>query len=120
MLGGLETHPLLAGTPNAWRLVRGLALWTLWCLRNSLQSFPDRPAEPHFPAASAIPAFNARLKTRLVEEFFSPSRGLKPELWAPLAAPQGASLAFCALLVGGLHPLIHVLLNRNGPAHGPV
>jgi hypothetical protein len=47
---------------RAWRLVRGLALWTLWCLRNSLQSFPDRPAEPHFPAASAIPAFNARLK----------------------------------------------------------
>ena len=105
---------------RAWRLVRGLALWTLWCLRNSLQSFPDRPAEPHFPAASAIPAFNARLKTRLVEEFFSPSRGLKPELWAPLAAPQGASLAFCALLGGGLHPLIPVLLNRNGPVQGPV
>ena len=71
-------------------------------------------------SASAIPAFNVRLKTRLVEEFFSPSRGLKPELWAPLAAPQGASLAFCALLGGGLHPLIPVLLNRNGPVQGPV
>jgi hypothetical protein len=89
---------------RAWRLVRGLALWTLWCLRNSLQSFPDRPAEPHFPAASAIPAFNARLKTRLVEEFFSPSRGLKPELWAPLAAPQGASLACVAARRGAAPP----------------
>jgi len=48
------------------------------------------------------------------------SLGLKPELWAPLAAPQGASLAFCALLGGGLHPLIPVLLNRNGPVQGPV
>jgi hypothetical protein len=119
-------EPLRAALPascadvRAWRLVRGLALWTLWCLRNSLQSFPDRPAEPHFSAAAAIPAFNARLKTRLVEEFFSPSRGLKPELWAPLAAPQGASLAFCALLGGGLHPLIPALLNRHGPVHGPV
>ena len=118
--------PLRADLPSscvdmrAWRLIRGLVLWTLWCLRNSLQSFPDRPAEPHFPASSAIPAFNARLKTRLVEEFFSPSRGLKPEMWAPLAAPQGASLAFCALLGGGLHPLIPALLDQNGPVQGPV
>ena len=135
-------EPLRADPPSsrvdvrAWRLVRGLALWTLWCLRNSLQSFPDRPAEPHFSGGRRRPGVQcasqsappggvllpiSRAETRAVGSARSPARlslGVLRVAWRGAAPPHPCtaepSRSSAGPCVAGFY-LLHLLLCSAQP-----
>ena len=99
------SHRATAAELAVWRIIRGEAIWAIWTLRNSQYSFPDKPAQPHYAVERVATLFDVRLCQRIIEEIYSPSRGLTVAHWSHLVGVKGLSLQFNAVIGGAEHVL---------------
>jgi len=99
------SHRATAAELAVWRIIRGEAIWAIWTLRNSQYSFPDKPAQPHYAVERVASLFDVRLCQRIIEEIYSPSRGLTAAHWSHLVGVKGLTLQFNAVIGGAEHEL---------------
>ena len=99
------SHRATAAELAVWRIIRGEAIWAIWTLRNSQYSFPDKPAQPHYAVERVASLFDVRLCQRIIEEIYSPSRGLTVAHWSHLVGVKGLTLQFNAVIGGAEHVL---------------
>ena len=99
------SHRATAAELAVWRIIRGEAIWAIWTLRNSQYSFPDKPALPHYAVERVASLFDVRLCQRIIEEIYSPSRGLTVAHWSHLVGVKGLTLQFNAVIGGAEHVL---------------
>ena len=98
-------HRATAADLAIWRVIRGEAIWAIWTLRNSQYKFPNKPALPHYAVERVASVFDARLCQRIIEEIYSPSRGLTAAHWSHLVGINGLTLHFNAVIGGAEHVL---------------